>query len=538
MSKLTLKERLDHVLAEYKNDPFRRMQELKKLLKTVQGGEDIYLIGFIHYYLSICIFEQGRRGSMLSYAYKAVSIFEALSDPAALARSYNLMGVAYAGQCNYQAAITSYKKALSVISKKRKSIVRKETLLNNIADSYFKMGVYHKGLQIALDCLSNCRKNDPNNHNAIVLYGINSADCLWSMGKYAQAKKVIDSIDADAKCLPPSIMLCGYYTRRSCVLYGAGDVDGGAENADLLLELIYAKYDTYEFHHVFEKIISFQIAYGDFERAQRLSDALTNYAKENGHTMDKIMSKRVQANICYAIGEGDQALALYKELNVLYNVWMKDQKAMQFESQKSLIAAEKEITKLMQKMRSSEEKAERDSLTGLLNRAALVSVADTFIQNAKNRGNKLGAIFFDIDFFKAYNDTYGHAEGDEVIKLIANICLAEENAAVKFFRYGGDEYFGIVLGYSDDELEKLALRISENVRKTGVVHVKNPNGQQLSLSVGIVNIDMKTSDDTLLDIIKYADKALYYAKDRGKNTIFAYRMRPNAEHAYRRIIAQ
>lgn len=536
MNQKTVKERMDQILAENKNDPFRRMQELNKLLKVAERNKDVYTIGFINYYLSICIFEQGRRGSMLAYAFKAVSIFETLTDPGALARSYNLMGIAYAGQGNYLAAITSYNKALDVVSGKKKPIVRKETLLNNIGDSYFKMGVYQKSLRIALNCLSGCRKTDPENHRAIVLYGINGADCLWSMGKYAQAKELLDSIEADAKCLPDSIMLSGYYTRRSCVLYGYGDKEGGAKNTDLLLELLNAHYDTYEFHHVFEKIVSFQIAHGDYQRAQRIADALSNYAKENGHTLDQIMSKRVQASIYLATGKSELALPLYKELSVLYEEWMNDQKVMQYESQKSVLVAGKEIAKLMQKIRISEEKAERDPLTGLMNRSALVSVTDSFIKNAKEKGCKLGGIFFDIDFFKGYNDTYGHAEGDEVIKLIAKICMAEENDEVKFFRYGGDEYFGIVFGYSDAELDKLALRLSESVRNSGVVHVKNPNGQHLTVTIGIVNVDMKDSKDSVLDIIKYADKTLYHAKDCGKDNVFAYSFLPNSEHNYRQVL--
>lgn len=113
--------------------------------------------------------------------------------------------------------------------------------------------------------------------------------------------------------------------------------------------------------------------------------------------------------------------------------------------------------------------------------------------------------------------------------------MAEENAAVKFFRYGGDEYFGVVLGASDEELEKLALRISENVRNSGVVHAENPNGHRLTVSIGIVNADVYSSQDTVLDILKYADKALYHAKNSGKDDVFSYVKMPNSQHEFKRI---
>lgn len=136
----------------------------------------------------------------------------------------------------------------------------------------------------------------------------------------------------------------------------------------------------------------------------------------------------------------------------------------------------------------NEEKAELDALTDLMNRSALVTVSGEFIENAKKNKKKLGGIFPDIDYFKEYNDTYGHAAGDEAIKLIANVCKAEVNASVKFFRYGGDEYFGLVLGHSNKKMEELVLRIYDNVRSSGVKHVKNPNGQRLTVSFGVVNL--------------------------------------------------
>ncbi len=214
---------------------------------------------------------------------------------------------------------------------------------------------------------------------------------------------------------------------------------------------------------------------------------------------------------------------------------MNEDNVMQYESQRNAEAATREITKLMRKIRDSEEKAERDALTGLLNRSALVNIAEEFLRDARNNGKKLGGIFLDIDYFKEYNDTYGHAEGDLAIKYIADVCKGEESSQMKFFRYGGDELFGIVLGWEDKDLEAAALRISEAIRASGIAHVKNPNGQRLTVSIGIVNVDMKGSDETILDIIKYTDKALYHAKDRGKDDVFAYHNLLNAAHEYERV---
>ena len=428
MEKQPLRKQVDRILEEFKDDPFRRAQELKKLLKAAEKVADVYSIGKINLFLSSCIFEQGRRDSILAYAYKAVSILENLDDHRLLARGYNLMGIAYAGQGDYQSAIASYNKALKVIRGRKKPGIRKDTLLNNIGDSYYQMGAYQKSLAIAKGCLSNCRKKNPDNHRAIVLYGINLSDCYSSMGEYHKAKEVLDDTRGDVASLPNSILVCGYFTRLAGVSYAVGDAEGGAKYADLMLDMAASHCDSYEFHHVFDRIASYQIENGDIDRARRISDALTKYSDLSGHTLDLIISKRVQANICEAVGDRDRAFALHKELNALYEDRIREQNAIQYESQMSVEAASKEIVKLMNKIRLTEEKAERDPLTGLMNRSALTRVSAAFYQDARDHGKKLGGIFLDIDYFKEYNDTYGHSAGDMAIKFIAGVCQAEETA--------------------------------------------------------------------------------------------------------------
>ncbi len=535
MEKQPLDKRIDLVSDKHKNDPYLREKELKLLLKEAEKCADLHAIGKTNLYISISIFNQGKRGSMLGYAYKAVSVLEKLNDPSLLAQSYNLMGIAYAGLGSFQSAITYYNKALQLVQGKKNPSIRKETLLNNIGDSYFQMGAFQKSLRISLDCLSGCRKKNPENHRAMILYGINCSDSFCSLGQFSQAKEALDSVEPDAKYIEHPILLCGYYTRRSYVLYAIGNAEEGAKNADLVLELAHSNGDSYEFHYYFEQIVGFQIKIGDLERAKRFSDTLTQYASVGGHTLDQITAKRVEAMLCIVCGDRDRALELYKEIASLFDELLKEKREIQYESQKSVDIARLEISKMMQKIRMNEEKAERDALTGLMNRSALVTVSGEFIENAKKNKKKLGGIFLDIDYFKEYNDTYGHAAGDEAIKLIANVCKAEVNASVKFFRYGGDEYFGLVLGHSNKKMEELVLRIYDNVRSSGVKHVKNPNGQRLTVSVGVVNVDLQNTDITILDIIKYADRALYHAKDRGKDDVFAYIPMPGSEHEYKRI---
>ncbi len=141
-------------------------------------------------------------------------------------------------------------------------------------------------------------------------------------------------------------------------------------------------------------------------------------------------------------------------------------------------------------------------------------------KNKQKSSGKVGAIFVDIDFFKECNDTYGHARGDEIILKVADACRKEETKNVRFSRYGGDEFFGITRGLTDEKVLNIARRIARTIRDADLPHVNNPNGGRITLSIGVVNMTINDRTNTILDIANNADKALYYAKSAGKEVIF------------------
>ncbi len=149
--------------------------ELKKFLKEAEVAGDVQYIGKLNMHIAGCYFDLGNRVKILPYALKAVNIFENSDNRSLLARSYNILGIAYHAQ-------------------------------------------------------------------------------------------------------------------------------------DLTYEYVINGTDSYEGHLDFEKISKQEVRFGEYERAQRFADILIKYAEENGHTLDQIISKRVQANISYAVGEEKRAL--------------------------------------------------------------------------------------------------------------------------------------------------------------------------------------------------------------------------------------
>ncbi|MFO1090130.1 MAG: PleD family two-component system response regulator [Hyphomicrobiales bacterium] len=172
--------------------------------------------------------------------------------------------------------------------------------------------------------------------------------------------------------------------------------------------------------------------------------------------------------------------------------------------------------KLRDSVQQSIELAVTDPLTGLYNRRYMDSQVDILIDNAANRNKPLSLLMLDVDYFKAVNDTYGHDAGDRVLKELAARIKKHIRNVDLGFRVGGEE-FVIVLPETEPEV---ALRVAERLRKA-VSSRPFPIGEKaalpITISVGIASF--ASANDTLEEMLKRADDALYKAKREGRNRV-------------------
>lgn len=162
-----------------------------------------------------------------------------------------------------------------------------------------------------------------------------------------------------------------------------------------------------------------------------------------------------------------------------------------------------------------------DELTGLGNRRLINKVLQDEINRARRSNSSVAVILLDVDYFKDYNDNYGHPAGDLVLKRLADLMQrATSRAGEMVGRYGGEEFILILPGAAMHSAMRTAERLKELVTAERIPHVKSPMGGIITVSQGLVSV-MPEADLTPADIIKQADKALYQAKHDGRNTISA-----------------
>jgi diguanylate cyclase (GGDEF)-like protein len=173
----------------------------------------------------------------------------------------------------------------------------------------------------------------------------------------------------------------------------------------------------------------------------------------------------------------------------------------------------------MRLQKELEELSYRDGITGVFNRRMFDSVLETEWANAQYNRQPLSLILLDIDYFKQYNDHYGHIQGDDCLKLIGKILSAAGTRSRDFFaRFGGEE-FVLVLPEADEKAAHIvAERCRELILKAQISHEKSQVNPFITVSIGIGTIT-PTQQDKSLAFIKKVDKRLYQAKKNGRNCI-------------------
>ena len=163
-----------------------------------------------------------------------------------------------------------------------------------------------------------------------------------------------------------------------------------------------------------------------------------------------------------------------------------------------------------------------DDLTNLYNKRFFKQIFSNERNRAKRNKKNLVLLMLDIDNFKKYNDMYGHFEGDKALKKVASIIRSNAKRANDFgFRLGGEEFAIITSNLSTDKIMKYSQKIRESIFNQKIIHKDNLDIGFLSVSIGVFNLEIKDSY-CCDEIYKFADIALYRAKNSGRNKVVVY----------------
>jgi len=160
-----------------------------------------------------------------------------------------------------------------------------------------------------------------------------------------------------------------------------------------------------------------------------------------------------------------------------------------------------------------------DELTGLGNRRLVNNALKEEINRARRVGGEISLILLDVDFFKNYNDTYGHPAGDKVLQQLADLMQrAATRAGEVVARYGGEEFLLILPGASQSSALRTANRLKELVIEERIPHGTSEVAEFITVSQGVITVSPDANTQPL-ELVQAVDECLYKAKDSGRNAI-------------------
>jgi diguanylate cyclase (GGDEF)-like protein len=164
--------------------------------------------------------------------------------------------------------------------------------------------------------------------------------------------------------------------------------------------------------------------------------------------------------------------------------------------------------------------ATMDPLTGLSNRRHLEERMASEFARAAREGATFAIVMIDVDHFKFYNDSYGHAAGDTCLQTVAAaIATACRRPADLAARYGGEEFALLLPGSDSDGAAELARFVCSAIQAKAIAHIGSPNGV-VTVSAGVSAV-IPGAEDTIRTLVESADSALYRAKAAGRNRVVA-----------------
>ena len=186
-------------------------------------------------------------------------------------------------------------------------------------------------------------------------------------------------------------------------------------------------------------------------------------------------------------------------------------------SRNGLLLIFSDVTELKKLQVQLEFQAFHDELTKIYNRRAFIQMSELALTEAKTISSPYTLILIDIDFFKRINDTYGHDIGDTVLQHVVTACKTQLNNNALFARYGGEEF---VLGLkgSVEEGQLLAEQLCKHI----AAHPLIVREESISITISCGVAEWLEEDETLNQLLKKADEALYVAKRNGRNQVQVY----------------
>lgn len=517
-----VREWIQHVLDNRGMNAELTLKNCTEIEKYAVENNDMKLLGFACYYMGETYYVLNDAESLFKYMTRALSCLDSTGQWELVARAYNIMAITSSNRGNAPIAMDYYLTGLNYCKKYRLELV--ETIINsNIGNLYMNCGQYKEAQTYFENAYRSIRQNLTNRDYEGYLMSIyvNLGKCYGKRNLFMKAYQYVERIEKECanqlfgvdllelNCFKARLFheMGRTAKRDECIRYIHENVDMQMavmdlfddlyEHCELLLEIDKDK-ELRDMAGILEELTR-QAKLINLQR-KMISLKIRYYRKHNQN--EEYLKAAGQYYVMTEIMEKENQYMVINMLNVRSSLEHANERRRQMEQENEMLL----------------KKSETDPLTGIANRFRLNQVADEAFQKAFTAGTSLAMEILDVDYFKQYNDNYGHQEGDNCIIAIAEELKKLQNDKIFCARYGGDEFVIIYQGMSLEEVFEKSKELRGYIMEQKIVHEYSKALPIVTISQGICWAVPKNENKTW-DYLHVADTMLYQVKKKNRNGI-------------------
>lgn len=508
------------VLDSRGRDAERTLKSCLEIERYAKEHKDAALLGFAYFYSGETYYVLNDAEHMFRYIAQAIRLLDQTKQWELIGRSYNLMAISSINKGNVSAAMDYYLTGLNYCRKY--GVTKMESsIMQNLGNLYMENGVYHEAQSYFEQAYSYYKSNLKGNYVDLTAIYVNLARCYMLQGMLDKTRVYIEKLDSECESYYEDIdylyvgcMKARYYHLIRSYARRDAQITEIQEKISKEVQIMEVFDDLYDFCNLMLEIDRDDVLW---MVVGKLDEIVKNAGVVN--LQRKVISLKIkgyrknQDNASYL-----QAAGLYYELSEIMERENKDMIVNMLYVRSSLERANESRKQMEAVNVKLLEQSETDQLTGLANRYRLNDYSEKVLEYCFEHQLPLAMEILDIDFFKQYNDNYGHQQGDECITAIANQLKKMENGQTFCARYGGDEFIVIYAGMSAEEVRERAETLRQNIMNLKLEHLYSKALPIVTISQGI-SYGIPEEENRSWDFLHVADMLLYRVKARSRNDI-------------------
>ena len=452
---------------------------------------------------------------------EALQIANNLDDEELKGFINNELGILYAYFGEDDKSLKYYRKSYQHY-KRLGNLTNAINSLVNIAANYQTKGNYKKAIEIYNELIPDIKRTESKRFNFMVYMGLSRSYLRKKDADAKTAYQYLKKAEKNLSGIEQPIVIINFYVDKASVLKTLKQYDEALASLQQAEDFLVAQ-NKKEYQPLYLNILGTRAniyrSLGHYKKAYQLATEYVNANLEvlKSARMDAVQDMRIryeseQAELQKKLLEqksSNQALELLKA-----KANSKNQQTYFLLASFVAVIFAWLLVRLIKSQRKLLQVSRIDSLTGLDNRRRAIQLGEQLLDKAK-QGSELSLLMIDIDNFKNINDSFGHNQGDLVLKKLSEIISEQLRKYDVFARFGGEEFIILLPNTSYEQAIETAQRIRKIVEE---YEWKLPNETPITVSIGVTNT-AENEFKTLDELIKRADDLLYKAKQQGRNKV-------------------